>query len=100
MGHVKKLLLRIISDCIEQKVVEEIRETQSGFRRGKGIREGICNLRNILVRYLEIQRDVYVCSIDYEKAFDRVYHDEIMQCFGIIDMDSKDKRLIGNLYWP
>ena len=78
---------------------EEIGETQSGFRRGKGTREGIFNLRTILERYLEVQRDVYVCFIDYEKAFDRVYHDEIMKCFKMIDMDSKDKRLIGNLYW-
>ena len=94
-----KLLLRIILDRIEQKVEEEIGETQSGFRRGKGTREGIFNLRTILERYLEVQRDVYVCFIDYEKAFDRVYHDEIMKCFEMIDMDSKDKRLIRNLYW-
>ena len=93
MSHVIKLLLRIILDCIEQKV------TQSGFKRGKGTREGIFNLRTILKRYLEIQRDVYVCFIDYQKAFDRVYDDEITKCFEMIDMDSKDKRLIGNLYW-
>ena len=37
--------------------------------------------------------------IDYEKAFDRVYHDEIMKCFQMIDMNRKDHRLIGNMYW-
>ena len=81
MSHVMKLLLRITLDRIEQKVEEEIGETQSRFRRGKGTREGIFNLRTILERYLEVQRDVYVCFIDDEKAFDRVYHDEIMKCF-------------------
>ena len=43
---------------------EEIGETQSGFRLGKGTREGIFNLRTILERYLEVQRDVYMCFID------------------------------------
>ena len=36
-------------------------ETQSGFRRGNGTREGICNLKTILERYLEVQKYVYVC---------------------------------------
>ena len=34
-----------------------------------------------------------------ESAFDRVYHDDIMKCFAMIDMESKDRHLIGNLYW-
>ena len=99
ISHVMKLLLRIILDHIAQNVEEEIGETQSGFRRGKGMRERIFNLRTILERYLEVPRDVYVCFIDYEKAFDRVYHDVIMKCFQMIDIDTKDKRWIGNLYW-
>ena len=37
--------------------------------------------------------------IDYEKAFDRVYHDRIMQCLDHVDMDCNDKRVIEKLYW-
>ena len=48
---------------------------------------------------MEVQKDVYVCFIDYEKAFGRVHHSEIMQCMETIDIDGNDKRLIGNLYW-
>ena len=45
----------------------------------KGTLEGIFNLRTVLERYLVVLKDVYVCFIDYEKAFDRVYHVEIMK---------------------
>ena len=50
-------------------------------------------------RYLEFGKDVYICFIDYEKAFDRVYHKQIMKCLDRIEMDDKDKRLISTIYW-
>ena len=37
--------------------------------------------------------------MDYEKAFDCVYHDRIMQCLDHVDMDCNDKRVIEKLYW-
>ena len=94
-----KLLLRIILDRIDAKIESEIDDCQSGFWSGKGTREGIFNLRTIVERCMEEQKDVSVCFIDYEKAFDRVYHSKIMQCMETIDIDENDKRLIGNLYW-
>ena len=46
-----------------------------------------------------MQKVIYVCFIDYAKAFDTVYHEGIMECLDMIGMDENDKRLIGNLYW-
>ena len=58
------------------------------------------NLRIIIQRYLEVQKPVFICFIDYEKEFDRVYHDIIiMQCLDHVDMDCNDKRVIEKLYW-
>ena len=61
------------------------------------------HLRIIIQRYIEVQKPVYICFIDYEKAFDRVYHDRIMQCLDHIDIDCNDncndKRVIEKLYW-
>ena len=98
MSHIMKLL-RIILDRIDAKIESEIDDCQSGFRPGKGTREGIFNLKKIMERCMEEQKDVFVCFIDYEKAFGRVYHSKIMQCMETIDIDENDKRLIGNLYW-
>ena len=55
-----KALLKIILACNEKKVEAEISENQSGFRPGKGTREGIFNLRIIIQRYIEVQKPVYI----------------------------------------
>ena len=46
-----------------------------------------------------MQRDIFLCFIDYSKAFDRVKHKELMQMLSELDIDGKDLRLIRNLYW-
>ena len=99
MSHVMKLILQIIIARVDSKIESEISDNQSGFRPGKGTREGIFNLRTIIERYLEVQKIVYICFIDYAKAFDTVYHEDIMDRLEMIGMDENDKRLIGNLYW-
>jgi len=99
MSHGMKDLLKIILDRNEKKLEAEISENQSGSRPGKGTREGIFNLRIIIQRYLEVQKPVIICVIDYEKAFDHAYHDRIMQYLDHIDMDCTDKRVMEKLYW-
>ena len=47
---------------------------------GKGTREGIYNLRTIIERYIKYAKNIYLCFIDYEKAFDRVKHAKIIEC--------------------
>ena len=57
------------------------------------------NLRLICERHLEVQKDVYICFLDYEKSFDRVRHEPLMQCLSEIGVDGKDTKIIRNLYW-
>ena len=61
---------------------------------GKGTREGIFNLRMIYERYCEMNKEVYLCFIDYEKALDRVNHEKLIDCMTDIGIDGKDVRLI------
>ena len=98
MNHVMKAL-NIILNHNEKKLVAEISENQSGFRPRKGTREGILNLRIIIQRYLEVQKPEFMCFIDYEKAFDHVYLDRIMQCLDHVDMDCNDQWMIEKLNW-
>ena len=99
MSHVTKNLLKIILHRNSTVIDREIGENQSGFRKGKGTREGIYNLRTINERYLEKQKDVYICFIDYEKAFDRVNHDKLIEKLKLAGLDGKDIRIIARLYW-
>ncbi|XP_077295049.1 uncharacterized protein LOC143917414 [Arctopsyche grandis] len=43
--------------------------------------------------------DVYACFIDYEKAFDNVRHNKLIEILSQIGLDKRDIRLIGELYW-
>ena len=65
----------------------------------EGTREGIFNLRTINERYLEKQKDVYICIIDYEKAFDRVNHEKRTEKLKLDGMDGKDVQILARLYW-
>ena len=63
-------------------------DVQAGFRKGRGIRDQIANIRWIIEKAREFQKNIYFCFIDYSKAFDCVYHDKlwkILRGMGIPD---------------
>ena len=73
-------------------------EDQFGFRRGKGTRDAIGMLRIITEQTLEIDEELCVCFIDWQKAFDRVNWTKLMQILNRIGIDSQERRLISKLY--
>ena len=99
MSHVTKLLLSIIMIRVRNKINPETAEEQCGFVEGKGTTNAIFILRTLIEQALEIQKDVYLCFIDYTKAFDRVRHDEIIKELTKLRIDGKDLRIIKNMYW-
>ena len=99
MSNVTKIILRIITERNRRIFEREAGRTQSGFKKGMGTREGIFNMRIITEKMLEKHKKVYVCYIDYKKAFDRVYHALLMEILSMNEIDGKDLKLIMNLYW-
>ena len=99
MSQVTKLLLKSVMDRMKGKIEAELDDAQSGLRQGKGTREGLMNLRLICERHLEVQKNVHICFLDYEKVFDQVRHEPLMQCLSEIGVDGKDIKIIRNLYW-
>jgi len=73
-------------------------EDQFGFRRGKGTRDAIGTLRMISERTLEIDEELNVCFIDWQKAFDRVNWTKLMQIIKETGIDLRERRLISNMY--
>ena len=65
----------------------------------KGTRNAIFTLRVLAERAVEMQRDLFLCFIDYEKAFDRVLHQKLIEDLEQPNIDGKDIRAIKNLYW-
>ena len=56
-------------------------------------------LRIIIERSIEVQKDLYLCYVDFQKAFDMVKHEQLMEMLADIGMDGEDRRMILNLYW-
>ena len=55
----------------------ELPDVQAAFRKGKGIRDQIANIIWIIKKAREFQKNIYVCFIDYTKAFDHVDHNKL-----------------------
>ena len=67
---------------------QELPEVQAGFRKGRGTRCQITNIRLIIEKAREFQKNIYFCFVDYTKAFDCVDHHKlwkILKEMGIAD---------------
>jgi len=67
-------MLKILQTRLQQYVNCELPGAQSGFRKCRGTRDKIANIRWIIKKARDFQKNIYFCSIDYAKAFDCVYH--------------------------
>ena len=55
----------------------ELPDVQAGFRKGRGTRDQIANIRWIMEKAREFQKNIYFCFIDYAKAFDCADHNKL-----------------------
>ena len=99
MSQITKIILKVILNRNKRKLKQEIAEEQYGFSEGKGTRNAIFIMKMLLERAIEVQKEVYMCFIDYEKAFDKVKHSKLIEILQNLNLDGKDIRLISNLYW-
>jgi len=70
VSYASKILLRIIVERIRVKTETEIADEQAGFRQGRGTRDQIMNLRILMHKTREHQQPLYMCFVDFKKAFD------------------------------
>ena len=98
ISHASKILLKIINNRIQAKADMILSKTQFGFRKGCGTREAIGVMRAICERSLEYGNEVFICFVDFEKAFDRIDWVKMMEILKEIGVDWRDRRLILNLY--
>lgn len=70
--HASKVMLHIIHNRLRRFVLPEIAEEQCGFVPGKGTREQILNVRQIIEKVREFNVPAFFCFVDYTKAFDSV----------------------------
>ena len=69
ISHTSKLMLKILQARLQQYMNRELPDVQVGFRKGRGTRDQIANIRWIIEKAREFQKNIYFCFIDYVKAF-------------------------------
>ena len=68
---------QILQARFQQYMNHELPDVQAGFRKGRGTRDQIDNIRWIMEKAREFQKNIYFCFVDYAKAFDCVDHNKL-----------------------
>ena len=70
-------MLKVLQARLQQYMNHELPDVEAGFRKGRGIRDQIANIRWIIKKAREFQKNIYFCFIDYAKAFNCVDHNKL-----------------------
>ena len=76
----------------------ELPDVQAGFRKGRGTRDQIANIRWIMEKAREFQKNIYFCFIDYVRAFDCVDHNKLWKILKEMGIPDHLTCLLRNLY--
>ena len=80
-------------------ILPEIGLEQFGFVKDAGTQNAILVLVTIAKRMIQVQKPLFVCFIDYSKAYDKVHHDKLFDIVQELGIDRKNLRFLRNLYW-
>ena len=91
-------MLKILQAKLQQYVNHELPDIQGGFRKGRGTRDQIANIRWIMEKAREFKKNIYFCFIDYAKAFDYIDLNKIWKILKEMKIPDHLTCLLRNLY--
>ena len=91
-------MLKILHARLQQYMNQELSDVQAGFRNSVGTRDQIANIRWILEKARELQKNIYFCFIDYSKPFDPVDHNKLWKILQEMGIPDHLTCLLRNLY--
>ena len=91
-------MLQILQARLQEYVNHEISDVQAGFRKGRGTSNRIANIRWIIEKAREFQKNIYLCIIDYAKTFDCVDHNKLWKILTEMGVPDHLTCLLRNLY--
>ena len=98
ISHASKVMLKILQASLQQYVNHELPDVQAGFRKGRGTRDQIANIRSIIKKARDFQKNIYFYFIDYAKAFDCVNHHKLWKILKEMGIPHHLTCLLKNLY--
>ena len=91
-------MIKILQARLQQYVNDELPDVQAGFRKGRGTRDQIANIRWIIEKAREFQKNIYFCFINYAKAFNCVDHNKLWKILKEMGIPEHLTCLLRNLY--
>ena len=91
-------MLKILQAKLQQYMNHELPDVQAGFRKGRETRGQIANIRWIIKKAREFQKNIYFCFIDYAKAFDSVDHNKLWKILQEMGIPDHLTCILRNLY--
>ena len=91
-------MLKILQVRLQQYMNQELPDVQAGFRKGRGSRDQVANIRWIMQKAKEFQENIYFCFIDYAKAFECVDHNKLRKILKEKLIPDHVTCLLQNLY--
>ena len=90
-------MLKILQARLQQYMNRELPDVQAGFRKGRGTRDQITNIRWIMEKAREFQKNIYFYFINYAKAFDCVDHNKLWKILKEMGLPAHFTCLLRNL---
>ena len=91
-------MLKIHQARLQQYMNLELPDVQAGFKKGRGARDQIANIRWIMEKAREFHQNIYFCITDYAKAFDYVDHNKLWKILKETGIPNHLMCLLINLY--
>ena len=91
-------MLKILQARLQQYVNHELTNVQACFRKGRGTRDQIANIRWIIEKAREFQKKIYFCFTDYAKDFDYVDHNKLRKILNEMGIPDHLTCLLRKLY--
>ena len=91
-------MLKILHARLQYYANQEFPDVQDGFRKGRGTRDQTANIRWIIEKVREFQKNIYLCFINYTKAFDCMDHDKLKKTLREVGIPDHLTCLLRNLY--
>ena len=98
ISHACKVMFKILQAELQQYVNQEFPDIQAGFRKGRGTRDQIANIRWIMEKSREFQKNICFCFIDCTKGFHCVDHYKLWKILKETGTHDHLTCLLRNLY--
>ena len=98
ISHASKVMLKSLQTRLQQYMNCELPDVRAGFRKGRWTRDLSANICWIIEKAREFQKNIYVCFIDYAKAFDCVDHNKLWKTLNGMGIPDHLTCLLRNLF--